>query len=262
MAAKKKTAVEIHIPKQRIERFDIWVGVIGTTGEDTGSLLVVHQFSEKARSEIRDRQGQKAKGPRGVRLPHSEFVCSKYVDAKTLMEGLPCAAFRRAIIDAASFVSGVTKVELRGSVFVQADGRTLDGLNIVKVYTTTGTAKFREDVVRLPTGSADLRYRSSYENWGAKLTLTIDPDIISAEQVHHLVERAGFSVGLCESRPQKSGEWGQFKLISEAQFKKLKPVTLTPKDFKILQTQMSMRNFGDDEDATAAPITKKTRKAS
>ena len=234
MAAAKKKMTELVIPKQKIITFPVYIG---------GELLVVHQFSEKARREIRDKQGQKARSAKGVRDPHTEFVGSKYVDAKKLWEGLPCAAVRRSIIDAASFVDGVTKVQLRGAVFVETEGRTLDGMNIFPVCTQDGSGVFREDVVRLPTGSADLRYRCGYENWAAKLTLQVDPDILSAEQVHHLLERAGFSIGLCEARPQKSGDWGQFKLITEGEFKKYKPVKLTPKDFEVLKKQMSQRSF-------------------
>jgi len=242
MAMRKKTqaASELVIPPQKKLQFEVFIG-----GEDiSGGMVVVHQFSEKARAEIRDKQLQHAKPARGPRIPMDEYVCSKYVDETGLWEGLPCAGFRRAIIDAASYVAGITKVSLRGSVFIKAEGHTLDGLNILPILTASGKADFREDVVRLPTGSADLRYRSSYTNWGAKLVVVIDPDIISAEQVHHLIERAGFSVGICEARPQKSGEWGQFKLITEAQFKKLKPVKVTKQEFEVLRTQMGKRNFG------------------
>lgn len=234
MPRAKSKATELVIPKQKIITFPVYIG---------GELLVVHQFSEKARRELRDKHGQKAKGPKGIRETHAEFVGSKYVDASKLWEGLPCAAVRRSIIDAASFVDGVTKVHLRGAVFVKSEGRTLDRMNIFPIHTLDGSGAFREDVVRLPNGAADLRYRCGYEDWAAKLTLEIDPDILSAEQVHHLLERAGFSIGLCESRPQKSGEWGQFKLISEGDFKKYKPCKLAPKDFEVLKKQMDQRRF-------------------
>ena len=250
--AKKTKATELVIPKQKILQFPVYIG---------GDISVVHQFSEKARGEIRDKQGHKAKGPKGARDPRSEYLCSKYIDAKTLYEGMPCAAVRRAIIDAASFVEGITKVQLRGAVFVLADGQNLDRLGIFHVRTTSGKPIFREDVVRLPTGGADLRYRSSFEQWGAKLTMQIDPDVFSPEQVHHLIERAGFSIGLCESRPQKSGEWGQFKIISEKEFSKMKPVRVSQKDFEVVRAQMAQRNFGEGEDNVVEAPAKRRRKA-
>lgn len=220
MAARKKSAQALVIPAQRIERIPIIIG-----GED---MLVTHRFSQKARQEIREKQIGKARQRKGARNAHAEYIESKYIDNTRYWDGIPCAAIRRAIIDAASFVDGVTKVHLRGAVFVEAQGKDHDLLNIIPIHAQR--EEMREDVVRLPTGSADLRYRAAYYNWGAKFVLKVDPDIINPEQVHHLISRAGFSIGLCEARPQKSGDWGQFDIISEAQFKKLKPMKTSKAD--------------------------------
>lgn len=219
---KKATAATLTIPPQRIEKIDIYIG---------GPQLCVHRFSTKARREILDRQTQRAKTKKEVRNPHAEYLHSKYVNiikGTKGWDGAPCAAFRRAIIDAASFVEGVTKVHLRGAVFIEREGIDQDNLNIVPIHAEK--EYMREDVVRLPNGSADLRYRAFYENWGVKLKVRLDPDILSAEQLHHLVQRAGFSIGLCEARPQKSGEWGQWEIIDKKTYDKLPLIETDVKD--------------------------------
>jgi hypothetical protein len=220
-AAKKATAKTLVIPKQRIERMQIYVG---------GENLCVHRFGFKARQEILDKQLGKARRKKEVRDPHAEYIASKYVDTKAFWDGVPCAAFRRGIIDAASFVEGVTKVHLRGAVFVDAEGKDDDGLNIIPIRSET--EEMREDVVRLPNNSADLRFRAYYVNWAVKLNVRLDPDIITPEQLHHLVERSGFSIGLCEARPQKSGEWGQYSIITKEDYEKLPPRFTDQEDLK------------------------------
>lgn len=222
MAARKKaTAQTLVIPKQRIEEITIYVG---------GENLCVHRFGFKARQEILDRQQGRAMTKKEARNPYAEYLQSKYVERTKGWDGVPCAAFRRGIIDAASFVEGVTKVHLRGAVFVDREGVDFDGLNIIPIRAES--EEMRQDVVRLPNNSADLRYRAYYLNWAVKLPVRLDPDIITAEQLHHLVERSGFSIGLCEARPQKSGEWGQYEIITEQQYNKLKPIKTDLKLFE------------------------------
>lgn len=223
MAMGKKNSKTLQIPKQIIERFNVFVG---------GEFLCVHRFGHKARQEILGRQTGKAKNRREIRDPHYEYLASKYIEQTHLWDGAPCAAFRRGIIDAASFVEGVTKVHLRGAVFIDKEGLDADGLNILPIHAQSES--MREDVVRLTNGNADLRFRACYTNWAVKLPVRLDPNIITPEQLHHLVERSGFSIGLCEARPQKSGEWGQYTIITEEEYNALPLCKTDPKDFESL----------------------------
>jgi hypothetical protein len=68
----------------------------------------------------------------------------------------------------------------------------------------------REDVVRIGKGSTDLRYRAELLGWEADVKVKFNADVLSAEQVVNLLKISGFSVGLGEWRPQKSGEYGTF----------------------------------------------------
>ena len=71
----------------------------------------------------------------------------------------------------------------------------------------------REDIVRLPNGSADLRFRGEMFPWSADLSIRYNAGIITPEQVINLVNLAGFHVGVGEWRPgspKKTGSFGMF----------------------------------------------------
>ena len=71
----------------------------------------------------------------------------------------------------------------------------------------------RTDHVRIGVKQTDVRYRPSYPiGWSVDIPIVYDADVISIEQLLNLIERAGFSVGLCEHRPEKDGDKGMFKL--------------------------------------------------
>lgn len=185
-----------------------------------GEFLVTHKFSQKSRDEILGRQQGTARNKRGARNPEAEYEAARYIDAKG-RDCIPAAAFRRSMIDAAAFVDGLAKTQIRGLVFVISDIRGADGRWLVPL-------KFErrfmhEDVIRLPNGHADMRYRPAYENWSVELTIEYDPDILTAEQVHHLVQRAGCSIGVGEGRAQKGGDWGSFDILDVVRKRAAKP---------------------------------------
>lgn len=211
MAARKSSKKELVIPPQRKEVVKVVVG---------GPILVIHRFSDKAKREMLEAQTNAARNKKEPRNPEAEYNAARYTDSKDR----DCAradAFKKAMIHAASFVAGVTKVQIRGSVFVRAKHRDEDGVGLVLLKYKR--RYMREDPVRLPNGNADLRYRPCYIDWSTELEIEFDPDALSKEQVHHLVQRAGFSVGVHEHRPQKDGEWGRFEILN-ATTKQLKSV--------------------------------------
>jgi len=77
-----------------------------------------------------------------------------------------------------------------------------------------GLPTMREDIVRLQGGARapDLRYRPMYENWECKITVTHPPKIITRQSVLNLISFAGESIGLCEWRPEKGGQWGMYRI--------------------------------------------------
>lgn len=165
------------------------------------SPYIAHQFSEKAKEMMRAKHQKRARSEREIRQPKVEYEAAKYKDANG-DDAIPSLAFKCAIVDAASFIQGVTKVQIRGAVFIEGE--------FVKLQYTDEL--MREDVVRVGMGSADLRYRPEYRQWYAALPIQFDSDIISAEQLYNLVQRAGFAIGVGEWRPQKNGQYGRFEV--------------------------------------------------
>ena len=74
----------------------------------------------------------------------------------------------------------------------------------------------REDMVRIGQGSADIRWRPGFRNWSCEFMIDYNASVITIEQLINLVEIAGYSVGLCEWRPEKNGPYGRFRVATDA----------------------------------------------
>ncbi len=171
------------------------VKVVGT------STLIVHAWSEKAKKQMRDKQQKLAKNAREAKDPKADFEGAKYIDEKG-RDCVPALAFKNAIVSAARFSDDMKMTVLRGAIFIPGE------LLPIKFKTCT----MREDMVRVGMGTADLRYRPEYHDWSIDLPVVFNSSVVSAEQVMGLLMLAGFSVGICEWRPEKNGQHGRFSI--------------------------------------------------
>ena len=57
--------------------------------------------------------------------------------------------------------------------------------------------------------------RPEFENWGAEISFDYDADLLTIHDVINLTNRAGFSVGIGEWRPEKNGEHGTFEVDTD-----------------------------------------------
>ena len=73
----------------------------------------------------------------------------------------------------------------------------------------------REDMVRVGMGTADIRFRGEVSDWSIDFIIEYNPTVISCEQILGLLDLAGFSVGIGEWRPQRSGDYGRFKILTK-----------------------------------------------
>jgi len=64
----------------------------------------------------------------------------------------------------------------------------------------------------LGNGAADIRYRPEFDPWSVDLEIKYNAAVLSAEQIVNLVNLAGFSVGVGDWRPEKSGTHGTFHI--------------------------------------------------
>ena len=196
----------LQVPKQNLH--EVVVRIIGT------SELIVHKFSAKSIKQIEDIQAKKAK-TKSKRKPEDEYNDCFYRwsdgnqdadkgdhkwDGKST--GVPSIAIKKAMVGACRQVD-MPMTLARQAFHVQG--------SVLKIE--NAEPYMRTDHVRIGVKQTAVRYRPSYPiGWSVDVPIVYDADVISIEQLLNLIERAGFSVGLCEHRPEKDGDKGMFKL--------------------------------------------------
>lgn len=190
MAIKKPTEQVITLPALKIEFLKLRL-----RGD---SPLICHAWSEKAKRQMLDSQMKKAKQAKAAKDPQADYEKSLYPHPDGGY-GFPSVAFKSAAVDACSSIAGITKVEARGAFHIIGD--------LVRIK---GEPSPREDMVRVGMGTADIRYRSEFQEWSAEITLRYNSNVLSTEQIANLFNTAGFAVGVGEWRPARDGSFGMF----------------------------------------------------
>ena len=186
-----KTDQPIELPAMNIKLAEIFL-----VGD---SPLLSHNWSEKSKKEIRDKQQKKAKTAKDIRDPNAEFEDSLY-HFEGGGYGFPAVAFKAAAVNACSHVDGITKVHARGAFHIMCELVKIEGDEPIQ----------REDMVRVGMGVADLRYRGEFKKWHCKIPVRFNANVLSLEQITNIFDTAGFSTGVGEWRPQKNGDYGMF----------------------------------------------------
>lgn len=180
-----------------------------------GSLLVVHNFSEKAKQEIRDKQQKAAKRAKEARDPKAEFLANRYVD-KNGRECVPMTAIKKAMVSAGTAMDNLTKVAIRQALFCYSpDDPSATMFPIERPDGTPAEGVMREDAVTIGINTRGLSYRPDYsDQWQIKVRVEFNPRLISKSQVIDLARAAGWGVGICEGRPEKTSAlgWGRFTI--------------------------------------------------
>lgn len=178
-----------------LDKRTMHVTVIGETP------LITHQWSVKARQQIKDKQAKAATKPREAKDPQAEFESSIYrlPDGRSAIKA---SSFKLAAVSAASLTGLRTRAAL-GGFFVIGDLLPIEG----------SKPQMREDMVRVgkfPAVTTDIRYRAEFWPWKVKLTITYNAGLLSPAQIVNLLNHAGFSIGVGEWRPEKRGTFGMF----------------------------------------------------
>lgn len=183
--------------------------------------FVQNKFSAKGRMQMMEamstpKAAKKSKTERPPRDYEDDFLQAQHRSTAG-WNGIPCPAFRAAMIDACRTV-GLVMTRAKMSVFVEPDGFDVDeGTPLVKLISESAPER-TEMLVRNDNGSADIRIRPMWRDWAADVTLTFDADMITPESVVNLLDRAGRQVGVGEGRPfSKNGVgqgWGTFAVVT------------------------------------------------
>jgi hypothetical protein len=178
-------------------------------------------FSQKAREKMMKdmetpKSEKKAKTARPPRDYDADFQGAQHISTAG-WNGIPCPAFRAAMIDACRTV-GLVMTKAKMSVFILPDGfDAVDGTPLVKLLAPP--PERMESMVRNDNGSADIRIRPLWREWAADVSVEWDADMISAESVINLLDRAGRQVGVGEGRPFSKNSvgqgWGTFSVVTE-----------------------------------------------
>lgn len=185
--------------------------------------LVIHKFSEKAKQEIRDKQQKNPKKAKDRRDPEAEFLAARYVDEEG-RECAPITALKKAVIAAAVAFEDITKVALRQALFVSPMGRKNAPLVPIELYDRRPAVGIkREDPVTIGINTRGLVYRPCYPEWQLRIEIEFNPRLVSESQLLALVDQAGWGVGICEGRPEKSSSlgWGRFERVEEEKEEKV-----------------------------------------
>lgn len=180
--------------------------------------MIMARWTEKALRQMLEKQ---TKGGRTTkrenRVPEEDYKALFYVIKGKPAEpgttyGIPAIWIKQAIIDACAFTGRqIYKTTARGALYVpgtRVKGEPFDLLPIVD-HTEP---HMREDTVRNANGIADIRFRPQFDEWAVEFSVHYDENVMSVDQIANLIQRAGFSIGLGEWRPAKSGDFGRFAI--------------------------------------------------
>ena len=198
MAQTKGIGVEI--PGVNIQQFIITL--IGDSG------LIVHNWDEKSKRMMLDKQMKKAKSGKQAKNPQDDYEATMY-RLPDGGHGFPARGFKASAVNACRQIDGIAMTEARGAFQVVGD--------LVKLKCSDPV--MREDMVRIGMGTSDIRYRAMYETWEADITIRYNADFMSQAQIINLFNTAGFCSGIGEWRPSSpkcAGSFGMFHVKGEA----------------------------------------------
>ena len=92
------------------------------------------------------------------------------------------------------------------------------GASLIPLLTPTGKpaiGTIREDAVTIGINTRGLAYRPQYSEWTVRLRIEFNPRLVSEAQLVALIDQAGWGVGICEGRPEKTSAlgWGRFQRV-------------------------------------------------
>jgi hypothetical protein len=157
-----------------------------------------------------EKQMKGAKKAKAARDPQAEFEASLYkIPGKKDAYGVPVGGIKNCAVSACRFVDGMAMTAAKGSFHVLDE----TGTGLLEIKGSKPVLDSR--ICRIgPFGkkTAISRFRGRFDKWQITFRVQYNARMISPSQLLNLYENAGFAVGLCEFRPEKSGSLGMFQV--------------------------------------------------
>lgn len=195
------------------------------------TALCVTRWTEKAKRQLEAGQGVEVEGElntRTARNPREDYLAYFYMvkgkpETKGCVYGIPAIWIKSAICDAIAFtdIKGMYKTTGKAAIRVLGEPGATDfdsGHDLVSLVDHSEPEMWR-GMVRNGgmRGVADIRYRPRFQKWAVEFTVQFDDTLVSAQQLAAFIDRAGFSIGLGDWRPQsktgRGGPLGTFRLV-------------------------------------------------
>jgi len=171
--------------------------------------LLVNNFDEKTKQEIEDSYQKKAKTKAAPKSPQECFDGALYkIPGVKNAYGVPTSGLKHCAVNACRFVDGMKMTNTRGAFHVISGPGGLIRIKGPKPIIDKRTVRVGNFGNKKPA----TRYRPRWDKWELSFKVTYNAGVISPEQLLNLYETAGFSVGLCELRPEKNGSLGMFRV--------------------------------------------------
>jgi hypothetical protein len=217
MATKKETVINIRPVEMRAAK----IHITGITP------LITHRWSEKAKKEMRDKQTKATKTKaRDAKNIWGELASALYWvdgmpdvkyedwDEETYVKyatgarfGFPVTAIKQGAASSVYRIGAVPdKMGMRASFLI--DGVGDEQLGIIE---SDEIPAMREDMVKVGMGTADLRYRPMFRNWGMTISIRYNANgLFTLEQIVNAINLCGQTNGIGEWRNERDGQFGMF----------------------------------------------------
>lgn len=194
----------IKVPPLMLRRMNVTIQGI--------SPLIMKRFGPLAQSAIE--KGQELAGKTKMREPRNKKA--EVEDGLHRLStgrgyGFPAGGVKKCIVSGTHRDLGLAMTTVRKAFFLIPDD---DVNNLIKIN-KAGKPTTRTDRVGLKGrggGSADVRYRAMFTTWEMTLQIEYDAERIDIPTLLALIQRGGWSTGIGEWRPDRSGEFGRFRI--------------------------------------------------
>jgi hypothetical protein len=171
--------------------------------------LILENWSIKTRQQMAEKhKGEQTGVSLSARDPEAEAKEKLYLTSKGKY-AFPASGLKKAMVSACTSTNKkITKTFLIQAIHVLGT----EG-NLVE-FTSPGY-RVQEDIGRVgPSKTPRPIWRPVFDEWNATFLIRYNKNIIAPSQIVNMLNLAGFAVGLCGWRVEKSGSFGMFSVVS------------------------------------------------